>query len=105
MNEETNEETNVRGHLRRLRKADALLAAGQHGDLGFRHVGERREVVRHREHALERGLDVGLIPTRKAAASVQRFELRGRHDLFLAVHRRVPSNKPDNKNTSGHNII
>ena len=80
----------IGGHLHRVREHDFLLA--RVGQRGFAHgprVGNRGQRLVHDQRDLKDRLEPRLVPARKRAPRVGRFELRGRQRLGVPVGVRV----------------
>mmetsp|Transcript_4817 Transcript_4817/g.19309 ORF Transcript_4817/g.19309 Transcript_4817/m.19309 type:complete len:310 (+) Transcript_4817:2850-3779(+) len=76
----------IGGHLRRGHEGDHALAPFlDDSHLLLWHVAEAREVAGHDQREVEDRLPRRFVPARKRTAGVQGLELRGAHDLLLAV--------------------
>ena len=78
------ERDQVGGHRDRLLEDDLLLAATELALALLPAVRDRREVLIDDQRHLVTGLELRLVPARKRAARVGRFELRRRGDVSLA---------------------
>ena len=88
------EDEQVARHPRRCREFDALEAGPRRLLADGRHVRDGEESVRNGHCRCERGLEGRLVPARKDAARIRRFEMGGQHALAAIRDRIVYEERP-----------